>query len=320
MDRRFVLEYVRVTEAAAVACAALVGRGKKDEADGLAVAAMRSAFDKVPARGTVVIGEGEMDEAPMLYIGEQVGPHHDTTLPELDIAVDPLEGTTLCAKGMPGAIAVLAVTEKGNLLRAPDIYMEKIAAGPAGRGVVSLQRSPQENVRALAQAKGCSPDDLTVVILDRPRHNTLIAAVREAGARVRLITDGDVSPAVACGLPDAEVDMVMGIGGAPEGVLAAAALRCLGGEFQGRLIFEDEGQRERARSMGVRDPDAILGLEELVGHEDCIFVASGVTDGHLLRGVKRQGSQVRVHSLAIRSWKGTLRFFETLTSAPLESK
>ena len=305
MDRRFVLEYVRVTEAAAIACSTLIGRGQKDEADGLAVEAMRRAFDKVPARGTVVIGEGEMDEAPMLYIGEKVGPHHDVSLPELDIAVDPLEGTTLCAKGMPGAIAVLAVTETGNLLRAPDVYMDKIAVGVVGRGVVSLDVSPAENVRELARAKKCSPQDITVVVLDRPRHAEKIASLRSAGARVWLITDGDVSPAVAAGLPDSDVDMLMGIGGAPEGVLAAAALRCLGGDFQGRLLFANDQERERAKSMGKHAPGALLGLEELVGHEDCVFVASGVTDGHLLRGVKRKHDRARVSSLAIRSWTGS---------------
>lgn len=313
MDRRFVLEYVRVTEAAVVACSQLVGRGKKDEADGLAVAAMRKAFDKVPARGTIVIGEGEMDEAPMLYIGEQVGPHDNLETPELDIAVDPLEGTTLCAKGLPGAMAVLAVTEKGNLLRAPDIYMDKIAAGPAGKGVVSLELSPGENVRELAKAKGCDPQELTAVVLDRPRHAELVAKLREAGAAVHLISDGDVNPAVATGLDDTGVDLVMGIGGAPEGVLAAAALRCLGGEFQGRLRFADEAERERTISMGLTEPGRLLTMEDLTGHEDCIFVASGVTDGSLLRGVRRKGGRASVHSLALRSWTGTIRYFETST-------
>lgn len=312
MDRRFVLEYVRVTEAAVVACSQLVGRGQKDEADGLAVAAMRKAFDKVPARGTIVIGEGEMDEAPMLYIGEQVGPHDNLETPELDIAVDPLEGTTLCAKGLPGAMAVLAVTEKGNLLRAPDIYMDKIAAGPAGRGVVSLELSPQENVRELAKAKGCDPQELTAVVLDRDRHVELVAKLREAGAAVHLISDGDVNPAVATGL-DTGIDLVMGIGGAPEGVLAAAALRCLGGEFQGRLRCSNDTERERSISMGLADPDRLLTLEDLTGHEDCIFVASGVTDGSLLRGVKRSKGRASVHSLALRSWTGTIRYFETST-------
>lgn len=312
MDRRFVLEYVRVTEAAVVACSQLVGRGQKDEADGLAVAAMRKAFDKVPARGTIVIGEGEMDEAPMLYIGEQVGPHDNLETPELDIAVDPLEGTSLCAKGLPGAMAVLAVTEKGNLLRAPDIYMDKIAAGPAGRGVVSLELSPQQNVRELAKAKGCDPQELTAVVLDRDRHVELVAKLREAGAAVHLISDGDVNPAVATGL-DTGIDLVMGIGGAPEGVLAAAALRCLGGEFQGRLRCSNDTERERSISMGLADPDRLLTLEDLTGHEDCIFVASGVTDGPLLRGVRRSKGRASVHSLALRSWTGTIRYFETST-------
>ena len=312
MDRRFVLEYVRVTEAAVIACSQLVGRGQKDAADGLAVAAMRKAFDKVPARGTIVIGEGEMDEAPMLYIGERVGPHENLDTPELDIAVDPLEGTSLCAKGLPGAMAVLAVTEKGNLLRAPDVYMDKIAAGPAGRGVVSLEYTPEENVRRLAKAKGCRPEELTAVVLDRPRHEELVTRLRSAGAAVHLISDGDVNPAVATGL-DTGIDLVIGIGGAPEGVLAAAALRCLGGEFQGRLRFSNDAERERARSMGLSDPDALLTMDDLTGHEDCIFVASGVTDGPLLRGVKRKGGRASVHSLALRSWTGTIRYFETST-------
>lgn len=312
MDRRLVLEYVRVTEAAVIACSKLVGRGQKDAADGLAVAAMRSAFDKVPARGTIVIGEGEMDEAPMLFIGEKVGPHDDLGTPELDIAVDPLEGTTLCAKGLPGAIAVLAVTESGNLLRAPDIYMDKIATGPAGRGVVSLDYTPEENVQRLAQAKGCRPEDLTTVVLDRPRHAELVDSLRKAGTAVHLISDGDVTPAVATGL-DTGIDMVLGIGGAPEGVLAAAALRCLDGEFQGRLLYANDGERERALSMGVKEPDAVLTLEELIGHEDCIFVASGVTDGPLLQGVRRRDGRAKVHSLALRSWTGTIRYFETNT-------
>lgn len=317
MDRRFVLEYVRVTEAAVVACSELVGRGQKDAADGLAVAAMRKAFDKVPARGTIVIGEGEMDEAPMLYIGEQVGPHDNLDTPELDIAVDPLEGTSLCAKGLPGAMAVLAVTEKGNLLRAPDTYMDKIAAGPAGKGVVSLDLTPGENVRELAKAKGCDPRELTAVVLDRDRHTELVAKLREAGAAVHLISDGDVNPAVATGL-DSGIDLVMGIGGAPEGVLAAAALRCLGGEFQGRLKCADEKERQRTISMGLADPDRLLTMQDLTGHEDCIFVASGVTDGPLLRGVRRKNGRASVHSLALRSWTGTIRYFETSTT--LEDK
>jgi fructose-1,6-bisphosphatase II len=313
MDRKFVLEYVRVTEAAAIACSTLTGKGKKNDADALAVGAMRRGFDRVPVRGTVVIGEGEMDEAPMLYIGEQVGPDR-ADLPEFDIAVDPLEGTTLCAKDRPGAIAVLAVANRGDLLHAPDMYMDKIAAGPAGRGVVGLDKSPGDNVRALAEALGKRPDDVGVVVLDRPRHAELVEGLREAGARVTLITDGDVAPAVAAGLPGTGVDMLMGIGGAPEGVLAAAALRCLGGEFQGRLHFTEDGERERVVSMGIADPDHLFERDEIV-RGDCLFVASGVTTGPFLRGVRYEDGWFHVHSVALRSDSGTIRYVETATKA-----
>ena len=313
MDRKFVLEYVRVTEAAAIACSTLVGKGKKNEADGLAVAAMRRGFDRVPVRGTVVIGEGEMDEAPMLYIGEKVGPDLGD-LPEFDIAVDPLEGTNLCAKDRPNAIAVLAVAGRGQLLHAPDMYMDKIATGPAGKGVVGLDKSPGENVLALAKALGKPADEVRVVILDRPRHDDLVRQLREVGARVTLISDGDVAPAVAAGLPGTDIDMLMGIGGAPEGVLAAAALRCLGGEFQGRLHYTEDGERERVQSMGIEDPDQLFTHEEIV-KGDCIFVASGVTTGAFLRGVRREGDWFHVHSVALRSDSGTIRYVETATRA-----
>jgi len=311
MDRKLLLEYVRVTEAAAIACSRLVGSGKKDAADSLAVEAMRRAFDKVPARGTIVIGEGEMDEAPMLYIGEKVGPR-DPNLPEVDIAVDPLEGTNLCAHGKPGALAVLAVAHRGDLLNAPDIYMDKIAAGPAGVGVVSLDKSPQQNVRDLAEAKNKRPEELVVVVLERPRHDRLVAELREAGASVRLISDGDVNPSVATGLPGAGVDMFVGIGGAPEGVLAAAALRCLGGIFEGRLVYANDAERNRAISMGLHEPDRILRLDDVV-RGPCFFVASGVTDGPILQGIRLHGSRTLVSSLALRSDTGTIRRFETST-------
>jgi fructose-1,6-bisphosphatase II len=313
MDRKFVLEYVRVTEAAAIACSTLTGKGKKKEADALAVAAMRQAFDRVPVRGTVVIGEGEMDEAPMLYIGEKVGPDL-ADLPEFDIAVDPLEGTELCAKDRPGAIAVLAVAARGHLLHAPDMYMDKIATGPAGRGVVDLDQSPGENVRALAAALRKAPAEVRVVVLDRPRHEQLVGQLREAGARVTLITDGDVAPAVAAGLPGTDIDMLLGIGGAPEGVLAAAALRCLGGEFQGRLCCESAAQEERVRGMGIADPRRRFGLDDMV-RGDCLFVASGVTSGPFLRGVRHDGEWFHVHSVALRSDSGTIRYVETATRA-----
>jgi fructose-1,6-bisphosphatase class II len=311
MDRKLLLEYVRVTEAAAIACSRLVGAGKKDAADSLAVEAMRRAFDKVPARGTIVIGEGEMDDAPMLYIGEKVGPK-DPNLPEVDIAVDPLEGTNLVAHGKPGALAVLAVANRGDLLNAPDIYMDKIAAGPAGVGVVSLDKSPAQNVRDLAEAKNKRPEELVVVVLERPRHAQLIAEMRDAGASVRLISDGDVNPSVATGLPEAGVDMFIGIGGAPEGVLAAAALRCLGGIFEGRLVYANDIERQRAITMGIREPDRILRHDDLV-RGPCFFVASGVTDGPILQGIRLLGARTLVSSLALRSDTGTIRRFETST-------
>jgi fructose-1,6-bisphosphatase II len=311
MDRRLLLEYVRVTEAAAIACSRLVGKGDKMAADDRAVEAMRRAFDRVPARGTVVIGEGEMDEAPMLYIGEKVGPDL-ASLPEVDIAVDPLEGTNLCAKAMPGAITVLAVASRGDLLEAPDIYMDKIASGPAGRGVIDIDASAGENVRRLAEASGKRVHDLNVVVLDRPRHETLIAELRECGCTVHLITDGDVTPAVAAALPDAGVDLYIGVGGAPEGVLAAAALRCLGGEFQARLIPEDDEDYERCVQMGLEDPNAKLGLMDMVRGE-CLFAATGVTRGPLVPGVKVFGDRVRLNSIGLRSDTRTIRFFETFT-------
>ena len=313
LDRKLLLEYVRVTEAAAIACSRLVGAGQKEAADSLAVQAMRGAFDKVAARGTIVIGEGERDEAPMLYIGEQVGPKQGDHLPEVDIAVDPLEGTNLCAKGMPGALAVLAIARRGDLLNAPDTYMQRIAAGPAGRGVIGLDKSPRENLLALAEAKGKYPSDMVVVMLERPRHEPVIKELREAGASVRLISDGDVNPSVATALPKGGIDMFMGKGGAPEGVLAAAALRCLGGEFQGRLAFRNQGERDRALEMGLKDPDQLLRLEDLVRGE-CFFVASGVTDGPLLKGVEVTHDRVNVSSIALRSDTGTIRYFQTDTS------
>ena len=311
MDRKLLLEYVRVTEAAAIACSRLIGAGKKEAADSLAVEAMRRAFDKVAARGTIVIGEGERDEAPMLYIGEKVGPK-DPTLPEVDIAVDPLEGTNLCASGKPGALAVLAIASRGNLLNAPDTYMHKIAAGPAGVGVVTLDKTPAQNVIDLAEAKNLRPEDMVVVVLERPRHDAMVAEMRAVGASVRLITDGDVNPSVATGLPFSGIDMFIGKGGAPEGVLSAAALRCLGGVFEGRLAFRNEGERERAIAMGMADPDRLLRHHDLV-RGPCFFVASGVTDGPMVAGIRRVGARTHVSSLALRSDTGTIRRFETST-------
>ncbi|MBP0446800.1 class II fructose-bisphosphatase [Roseomonas sp. SSH11] len=305
-DRNLALELVRVTEAAALASSRWIGRGDKNSADGAAVDAMRRAFDSVAINGTVVIGEGEMDEAPMLYIGEKVGAGG----PEVDIAVDPLEGTSITARGMPNAIATVAVAEKGGFLHAPDIYMDKIAVGPGlPEGVVHLDASPKENLKNLAQARKVAIEDLVVCTLDRDRHKDIIRACREAGARIMLIPDGDVAGVVACSQPEAGVDMYLGWGGAPEGVLAAAALRCIGGQMQGRLIYEDEGQRERARSMGISDPDRIFNVMDMA-KGDVMFSATGVTTGAMLRGVRRTVTGAITHSIVMRSKTGTVRYVE----------
>jgi fructose-1,6-bisphosphatase II len=308
LDRNLALEVVRVTEAAALACARLMGRGDRHAADEAAVVAMRRAFDGVLVRGTVVIGEGERDEAPMLYIGEKVGggAEHD---PEVDIAVDPLEGTNLCALGLPNAIAVVAIADKGNLLHAPDCYMDKIAVGPAARGVVDLDKSPTENLKAIANAKDMYVEDLTAVILDRERHQKLIDEVRKAGARVKLISDGDVSAAISACIDGTGIDVLFGSGGAPEGVLAAAALRCLGGELQGRLIYRNDGERERARKMGVADLDKKWGLTELA-RGDVMFAATGVTSGDLMKGVRFFKGGAHTHSIVMRSKSGTIRHID----------
>lgn len=309
MERELALEFVRVTEAAALAAGRWMGRGQKEAADGAAVDAMRTMLDSVNIRGTIVIGEGERDEAPMLYIGEQVG---CATAPCVDIAVDPLEGTNLVAKGLPNSIAVLAVAESGRLLHAPDIYMHKIAVGPAAVGCIDIDAPIEDNLRAIAKATDRLVNDLTVVVLDRPRHAEMIREIRQTGARIKLITDGDVAPAVAAAIPDSGVDMLLGIGGAPEGVLAAAALKCLGGEMQARFWPENEEQTARAEAMGVRDIRAVLTHEDLVHGNDVIFAATGITDGDLLRGVRYQGIQARTHSLVMRSKTGTVRFIEAI--------
>lgn len=308
LDRNLALEVVRVTEAAALACARLMGRGDRNAADEAAVVAMRRAFDGVLVRGTVVIGEGERDEAPMLYIGEQVG-GGSADDPEVDIAVDPLEGTNLCALGLPNAMAVVAMAEKGNLLHAPDCYMDKIAVGPQAKGVVDLDKSPTDNLKAIADAKGMYLEDLTVVILDRERHHKLIAEVRKAGARVKLISDGDVSAAVSACMDGTGIDCLLGSGGAPEGVLAAAALRCLGGDFQGRLIYRNDGEKERARKMGIADLDKKWGLTELA-RGDVMFAATGVTTGDLMKGVRFFKGGAHTHSIVMRSKSGTIRTVE----------
>ena len=305
-DRNLALELVRVTEAAALAASRWIGLGKKNEADGAAVEAMRKAFDAVGIDGTVVIGEGEMDEAPMLFIGEKVGAGG----PRMDIAVDPLEGTTLTAKAGPNAMATLALAENGNFLHAPDIYMDKIAVGgglPAG--VVSLDDSVASNLRALARAKKCEISDLVACILDRDRHKDLIAHCREAGARVMLISDGDVAGAIATALPDSDIDIYLGSGGAPEGVLSAAALRCVGGQMQGRLQYETDDQIERVRAMGHADPKRCFSVEEMA-KGDVMFAATGVTSGAMLRGVRRSLGGAITHSIVMRSHSGTVRYIE----------
>ena len=305
-DRNLALDLVRVTEAAALAASRWMGRGKKNEADGAAVEGMRRAFDSVAISGTVVIGEGEMDEAPMLYIGETVGAGG----PEMDIAVDPLEGTSITAKGGPNALAVVALAERGNFLHAPDIYMDKIAVG-AGlpEGVVDLDASVAENLRNLAQAKRCPVGDLVVCMLERERHAQLLAHCREAGARIMLLGDGDVAGVIAAAIPEGGVDIYMGAGGAPEGVLAAAALRCIGGQMQGRLLYEDEAQVERARGMGITDPKRKYGVAEMA-RGDVMFAATGVTSGAMLKGVRRFGHGAFTHSMVMRSKSGTVRYIE----------
>jgi fructose-1,6-bisphosphatase class II len=296
------LEAIRVTEAAALNCARLTGRGDEKAADQAAVDAMRKAFDALAIDGTVVIGEGERDEAPMLYIGEKVG----CGGPKVDIALDPLEGTTICATGAPNALAVIAMADGGNLLHCPDTYMEKIAVGPAGKGVVDLDKTPTENLRALAEAKRCRVEDLTVIILSRPRHEALIKEVRQAGARIRLIGDGDVSAAIATTKPETGIDLLLGIGGAPEGVLAAAALRCVGGEFQGRLAPRNNDEIERAKKMGVTDIKKKFKIDDLAAG-DVMFAATGVTDGDYLQGVHFFAGGATTQSVVMRSRSRTVR-------------
>jgi fructose-1,6-bisphosphatase class II len=296
------LEAVRVTEAAALHCARLTGRGDEKAADQAAVDAMRRAFNALTIDGTIVIGEGERDEAPMLYIGEKVGAGG----PKVDIALDPLEGTTICANGAPNALSVIAMAEQGGFLHSPDTYMDKIAVGPVGKGVVDLDKTPTQNLHALAEAKRCNIDDLTVIILYRPRHEALIREVREAGARIRLITDGDVSAAIATTKPETGIDLLLGIGGAPEGVLAAAALRCVGGDMQGRLKPRNEHEIERAKRMGIADINKKFSIEELAAG-DVMFAATGVTDGDYLQGVHFFPGGATTQSVVMRSRSRTIR-------------
>ena len=307
LDRVFVLEMVRVTEAAAIAASTLVGRGDEKAADAAAVEAMRAALNTLYMDGTVVIGEGERDEAPMLFIGEKVGSAPGRG-PKIDIALDPLEGTTICAKAGPNSLAVLAISEEGGLLNAPDVYMDKIAVGPGyPDDIIDLDKSPSENVRAVAAAKGVAPGDIIACVLDRPRHEALIAELRGLGCGVMLIGDGDVAGVIATSDPDTTVDIYLGSGGAPEGVLACAALRCVGGQFKGRLLFRNDDEKARAAKWGVTDLDKQYDLTELA-RGDCIFAATGVTDGSLLAGVKRKGGKMTTESVVMRASSGTVRW------------
>ncbi len=308
-DRNFAMEAVRVTEAAALASARWMGRGEEKEADRAAVNAMREALNGLSIDGTVVIGEGERDKAPMLYIGEKVG-NAAGVGPQIDIALDPLEGTTICAKGGVNSLAVIAMAEKGGFLHAPDVYMSKIAVGGGlPEGVVELDNSPEKNLKNLAKAKKCEISDLVVVILERERHEEMIAQVRAAGARIQLILDGDVAGVIATSRQGTGVDMYMGIGGAPEGVLAAAALRSIGGQMQGRLLFSEEEEKSRAKRMGIDDLSRTYNLEDLA-KGDVMFAATGVTDGSMLRGVRRFPGSATTQSIVMRSKTGTVRVIE----------
>jgi fructose-1,6-bisphosphatase II / sedoheptulose-1,7-bisphosphatase len=304
LERVLSIEIVRVTERAAVSAARLRGHGKDKASDQAAVDAMRRELNKLPIDGTVVIGEGEIDEAPMLFIGEKVG---NKSGPKVDIAVDPLEGTVLCAKNMPGAIATIAMADGGTLLHAPDCYMDKIAIGPGyPKGVIDLDAPPEENILNLAKAKGVKPSDITAILLDRPRHAKIIEAVRKTGAAVSLISDGDVAGVIHCAEPRTGIDIYLGTGGAPEGVLAAAALRCIGGQMQARLVIDSEALRERTRKMGIRDPRKKYAIDDMV-KGDCLFAATGVTTGAMLNGVKFDKDLIVTDTVVMRSVTGTVR-------------
>lgn len=306
LERSLSMELVRVTEAAALASARWMGRGKKDEADGAATSAMRDVFDTIPMSGTVVIGEGEMDEAPMLYIGEKLGTGFG---PGVDVAVDPLEGTNIVASGGWNALAVLAVADKGNLLHAPDMYMDKIAVGPEAVGKIDINAPVMDNIRAVAKAKNKDIEDVVATILNRPRHERIIHELREAGVRIKLINDGDVAGAINTAFDQTGVDILFGSGGAPEGVISAVALKCLGGELQGKLLPQDEIELMRCASMGL-DVNKVLRMEDLVKGDDAIFAATGVTDGELLRGVQFKGAYGETQSIVMRAKSGTVRFID----------
>ncbi len=313
MERELALELVRVTEAAALASARWLGRGKKEEADDAATTAMRAMFDSVNIDGTVVIGEGEMDEAPMLYIGEKLG-HGNISV---DVAVDPLEGTNLVAKGYGNAMSVVAITERGNLLHAPDMYMEKIAVGPRAAGKIHIDDPIEQTLKTLAKVNQKTISDLTVMILERERHKHIIEAVRNAGARVRLFSDGDVGAAISTAIEGTGIDLYVGIGGAPEGVISAAALKALGGEMQGRLVPQDDNEYQRCVSMGLKDPRQILYMDDMVKGDDAIFAATGVTDGEMLKGVRFIGNErAETYSIVMRAKTGTIRFIKAVHYLP----
>jgi len=307
LERSLTLELVRVTEAAALASARWMGKGKQHEADQAATTAMRTMFDTIPMRGTVVIGEGEMDEAPMLYIGEALGTGEG---PKVDVAVDPLEGTKIVAQGTWNALSVVAIAEQGNLLHAPDMYMKKIAVGPEAVGKVDIDAPTIDNLKAVAKAKNKDIEDVVAIVLDRPRHEQLIEEIRDSGARIKLITDGDVAAALNTAVDDTGVDILLGIGGAPEGVLAAAALQCLGGEIQGKLVPSNEEEVERCRKMGIEDMNKVFYMDDFCAGNDTIFAATGVTDGELLKGVQFKGTKATTQSVVMRTKSGTIRFVD----------
>ncbi|GGK07621.1 fructose-1,6-bisphosphatase [Lentibacillus kapialis] len=307
MERSLSMEIVRVTEAAAQSSARWMGRGKKNEADDAATTAMRNVFDTIPMQGTVVIGEGEIDEAPMLYIGEELGTGSG---PTVDIAVDPLEGTSIVAQGTWNALAVIAIADKRNLLHAPDMYMKKIAVGADAVGKVDINASTLDNLKAVAKAKDKAIEDLVVIVLDRPRHAELVEEIRAAGARIKLIPDGDVAAAMHTAFDDTGVDILMGIGGAPEGVISAVALKCLGGEIQGKLVPSNDGEIERCKEMGIADFEKVYYMDDFCSGDDAIFAATGVTDGELLRGVQFKGLKNTTQSVVMRAKSGTVRFID----------
>lgn len=307
MDRSLTMELVRVTEAAALSSARWMGRGKKEEADDAATSAMRRVFDTIPMRGTVVIGEGEMDEAPMLYIGEKLGTGSG---PLVDVAVDPVEGTNIVAQGSWNSLSVIAIADHQQLLHAPDMYMKKIAVGPEAVGKIDIHASTLDNLKAVAEAKNKDIEDVVAVVLDRPRHQDLIAEIRKAGARIKLIPDGDVAGAINTAFDRTGVDILLGIGGAPEGVLAAVALKCLGGEIQGQLMPANEEERARCKKMGIDDINKVFYLDDLVGGDDAIFAATGITDGELLKGVQFKGSKATTQTVVMRAKSGTVRFID----------